>query len=117
MYDQEVKLDAGKPRYTLVPLQIVRDIEIVRRYGVQKYRDPENWRKVEMERYVDALLRHLLAFLEDHQSVDQESGIHHYKHMACNLAFICEMMRDKPERSAETYRELMAAAREVWGDG
>jgi hypothetical protein len=26
--------------------------------------------------------------------VDEESGIPHYKHMECNLAFISELMRD-----------------------
>lgn len=114
---QTAKADAGKLELDLTPWQIVRDIAQVRMYGNAKYGDPENWRKVEMRRYINALLRHLLAFLEDNQSVDQESGIPHYKHMACNLAFICEMMRDKPEHSADTYRELMAAAREVWGDG
>lgn len=49
-------------------------------------------RMVELDRYVDALMRHTLAFVENHDSVDEESGLHHYKHMACNMAFICEMM-------------------------
>ena len=26
---------------------------------------------------------------------DAESGIEHYKHMACNMAFICELMKEK----------------------
>jgi hypothetical protein len=43
---------------------------------------------------VNALLRHTLAFWEDNSSVDEESGIPHYKHMACNLAFICELMKE-----------------------
>lgn len=90
---QGAKADAGKLLLHLVPIQIVRDICEVRQYGNRKYGDPENWRQVEMIRYVDALLRHTLEFWCDVNSVDEESGIPHYKHMACNLAFICEMMR------------------------
>lgn len=89
--DQTIKADGGKPRLSLVPTQIIRDIAQVREYGVQKYGAPESWRLVERERYVDALLRHTLAYLEDPKGVDAESGLAHYKHIACNLAFLCEM--------------------------
>lgn len=90
---QEAKADAGKVELDLVPVQILRDIAQVRMYGNAKYGDPDNWKTVEMRRYINALLRHLLAFLEDHGSKDEESGIEHYKHMACNMAFICDMMK------------------------
>ena len=90
---QEAKADAGKLELDLVPWQIVRDVAQVRMYGNAKYGDPDNWKTVELRRYINALLRHLLAFLEDHSSKDEESGIEHYKHMACNMAFICEMMK------------------------
>ena len=92
--DQQIKKDAGKLELDLVPMQIVRDICEVRMYGTRKYGDPENWKRVELRRYVNALLRHTLAFAEDIHSVDEESGIPHYKHMECNLAFISEFMRD-----------------------
>lgn len=32
--------------------------------------------------------------MQDPSGKDEESGIEHYKHMACNLAFICEMERE-----------------------
>ena len=91
---QFAKSDNGKLRISLVPMQIVRDMAEVRMYGDKKYHAPNNWVLVEMERYVDAMMRHLLAFMEDHDSVDEESGIPHYKHAACNMAFICAMMDD-----------------------
>lgn len=91
---QEAKADAGKLELDLVPMQIVRDIAQVRMYGNAKYGDPDNWKLVELRRYINALLRHTLEFLEDHHSVDEESGIEHYKHMACNMAFICYMMKE-----------------------
>lgn len=94
----EAKDDKGKLEIRLVPTQIVRDIAEVRMYGVQKYKDPENWKRVELHRYVDALLRHTLMYLEDPDGVDAESGISHYKHMACNMAFICELEKKREQR-------------------
>lgn len=94
---QDAKADAGKLPMNLVPTQINRDIAQVRQYGNEKYGDPDNWRKVEKIRYVAALERHLLAYKDylnkDDDGFDKESGIEHYKHMACNMAFICEMER------------------------
>lgn len=98
---QTAKDDGGKSEIDLVPMQIVRDIAQVRMYGNQKYGDPENWKSVEMRRYVNALLRHTLAFSENVNAVDGESGIPHYKHMACNLAFICEMMKKEEGKKHE----------------
>lgn len=96
---QFAKADNGKLQISLVPMQINKDIAEVRMYGTNKYNSPNNWVIVEMQRYVDALLRHLIAFIEDNNSVDEESGIPHYKHAATNMSFICEMMReDWPER-------------------
>lgn len=89
---QEAKRDGGKLQLSLVPMQIIKDVAEVRMFGNRKYGDPDNWKSVEIRRYVDALLRHTLEFVRDIDSVDAESGIAHYKHMACNMAFICEMM-------------------------
>lgn len=89
--DHTAKHDEGKLQIHLVPPQIIRDIAEVRMYGNDKYGDPDNWKTVEKWRYVDALLRHLLLYLEDPDGVDEESGIKHYKHAACNMAFICAM--------------------------
>lgn len=97
MNDQTAKADAGKLQISLVPTQIIRDIAQVRMYGNDKYGDPDNWKSVDIGRYIDALLRHTLAFVDNMDSVDEESGIPHYKHMACNMAFICEMMRWRDE--------------------
>lgn len=93
--DQQAKADDGKLELDLVPTQIVRDIAQVRMYGNKKYGSPDNWKQVELRRYVNAMLRHTLAFVEDYRSVDEESGIEHYKHMACNMAFICEILKGR----------------------
>lgn len=90
----EAKFDSGKPKLTLVPRQIIFDIAKVREYGVEKYKDPDNWKKVEIERYRDAAFRHFMAYLDDPYGVDDESGLPHLSHLACNIAFICEMQKD-----------------------
>lgn len=91
MYNQEAKADSGKPQLRLVPTRITKCIARVREYGTKKYHDPENWRRVEKERYVDAMYRHLLEYIKDEKSVDEESGLPHLWHLACNVAFLCEM--------------------------
>lgn len=95
MTNQTVKRDKGKLQLTLVPREIIRDIARVRMYGVEKYTDPDNWRKVEVERYRDALMRHMLDYLDDPDGVDAESGLSHLAHIACNVAFLCELKKEK----------------------
>lgn len=88
--EQESKSDAGKPRPTLCPVSLISAVTDIREYGCRKYHDPENWRKVEPQRYRDALYRHWLAYLIGEQT-DEESGLPHLWHMACNLAFLIEL--------------------------
>lgn len=90
--NQQAKADAGKLEIDMVPTQIIRDIAEVRMYGNRKYHDPQNWKTVELRRYINAMLRHTLAFVDDPYGVDPESGIPHYKHAECNWAFISEML-------------------------
>lgn len=42
-----------------------------------------------------------MAYLADPKGVDEESGIEHYKHLACNLAFICEMEKDNDSSGSD----------------
>lgn len=88
---QTAKADEGKLRLTLVPRGIIRAIAAVREYGNQKYGDPENWRAVSPQRYRDALFRHWLAYLDEPEGTDAESGLPHLWHVCCNAAFLVEM--------------------------
>lgn len=92
--DQQAKADSGKARLTLVPRQILFDIAKVREYGTKKYGDPENWKQVDKQRYRDAAFRHFLAYLDEPEGLDEESGLPHLAHLACNIAFLCEMEGD-----------------------
>lgn len=87
--DQSAKADKGKLELSLVNPELVKAVAEVRMYGTKKYGDSENWRKVEPKRYVDALYRHLLAYIEGNE-VDEESGLSHLSHMACNISFLLD---------------------------
>jgi len=91
--DQSVKADAGKPRVSLVPSEIIYNIARIREYGNSKYPEggKDNWKRVDAERYRDAAYRHLLAYIDDPHGVDAESGLPHLWHLACNVAFLCEL--------------------------
>lgn len=92
---QVAKADTGKPILSLVPREIIYELERVRSFGTQKYKDPDNWRKVEIERYHQALLRHVLAIWNDIYARDKESGLLHLSHIACNVAFMLELMKEE----------------------
>ena len=91
----DAKADNGKPTLSLVPTEIIFEIEKVRSYGNRKYHSPDNWKQVEVERYHEALLRHTLAMWDDIYARDKESGLLHLSHIATNIAFILEMMKEK----------------------
>lgn len=85
------KADAGKPRLSLVPRKIIWDIAKIREYGNKKYGSADNWKKVEPGRYRDAAYRHFMRYLDDPTGLDEESGLPHLWHLACNISFLCEM--------------------------
>lgn len=97
MSDQKAKADAGKLRLTLVPRQMIWDVAEIREYGCEKYPDGgvDNWKQVEPERYRDAAFRHFMAYLDNPKGLDTESGKSHLKHLACNIAFLCELEKDE----------------------
>lgn len=95
--NQQAKADAGKPRPTLVPVSLIEAVAAVRMFGCAKYHDPDNWRQCEPQRYRDALYRHWLDYLKG-EGCDQESGLPHLWHLACNAAFLIEMEGGQHER-------------------
>ena len=94
--DYHAKQDRGKAKLTLVPRRILWDIAAIREYGNNKYPEggPDNWKEVEIDRYRDAAYRHFLKYLDDPNGVDDESGLPHLWHLACNIAFLCEMEKE-----------------------
>lgn len=74
-----VKYDAGKVRWSLMPIHALNEIARNFTIGAKKYAD-HNWRKgMSYERLNDALMRHLTAFRAGERN-DAEIGVHH---LAC----------------------------------
>lgn len=105
MNNQDIKADAGKPQLTLVPRQILFDIARVREYGLKKYGKSESWKQVEIDRYRDATFRHFMAYLDSPQGVDEESGLPHLSHLACNIAFLCELEKCQAKDKEDAFLE------------
>ena len=92
MNDQNAKRDSGKVEITLVPMEMVEAAAVVRMYGNEKDPDggADNWKQVDVERYRNALFRHLFQYLREPFGIDQESGLPHWYHVTCNVAFITQ---------------------------
>lgn len=84
--DGGLKNDKDKPRWSLIPLDIIEGIVVVLTYGAKKY-EPNNWKKVEWERNFDAGMRHLAKWLAG-EEFDQDSGLHHLDHALCDFMFV-----------------------------
>lgn len=115
--DQKIKADAGKPKLTLVPHQILYDIARVREYGNTKYPEggKDNWKKVEIERYRDAAFRHFLLYLQEPKGLDRESGLPHLSHLACNIAFLCELEKEEDKDNEGLIKYIHLTKDNTWG--
>ena len=78
----------------MCPVSLILAVTAIREYGISKYHAPDNWKRVEPQRYRDAAYRHWLAYLSG-EKVDEESGLPHLWHLACNIAFLIEMEKDE----------------------
>jgi len=82
------KDDAGKRRWTLLPIDALGLVVDVLGFGAAKY-GADNWKRVPRarERYLDAALRHLAARL-DGELTDEESNLPHLAHAVTCLLFV-----------------------------
>lgn len=84
------KYDSGKPMMSLFPPYAFEEISKVLTMGAKKY-DVDNWKYVAggKQRYLDAMLRHINAYIKGEQN-DPEFGTHHLAHAGCCLAFLLD---------------------------
>ena len=108
------KYDDGKPRPSLVPVEAIEAIMQVREFGKAKYADAEDWRKVPREKWLDALLRHVLHIWDNPLALDDESGLPALWHVITNAAFLCAAYKDDIDIFYAYAKELNEAAGEQW---
>jgi hypothetical protein len=87
MQSEGVKFDGDKPRYDLIPPELLEETAIVLTYGAVKYSE-RNWEKgMAWHRPFGALMRHMWSWWRG-ENVDPETGFSHLAHAACCIAFL-----------------------------
>lgn len=85
------KNDAGKPRWSLIPVGTLAMVVAVLEHGAARY-GVGNWQQVEgaRTRYYDAMQRHVDAWRngEAHDNGPDGSGLPHLAHAACCCLFL-----------------------------
>ena len=83
------KFDGGKPKMHLLPVKALYAVVKVLEFGAEKY-GKFNWHGLltenGKERVFDAIMRHW-AEMQDGNMIDDESGLPHMAHIACNALF------------------------------
>jgi len=82
-----IKADSGKSMLSLVDPAFIKGTANVLTMGAIKY-EVDNWKRCDdVQRYKDALLRHIYDYLSG-EKIDNESGMSHLYHASCNLMFL-----------------------------
>jgi len=107
-----MKANKGKSIWSLVPFKGLERAVKVLEHGAIKYA-PGNWEKVNRADYIDAVFRHLIAFISG-EAKDSETGCSHLDHALCNLLFLTVLYGDDgfEPHSKEHIKELLGFADE-----
>lgn len=85
-----LKYDAGKPKWSLLPMRVIEQVVKVLTFGADKY-SKDGWKNGEYadakERYLSANQRHLTDY-QDGEMLDKESKLPHLAHAICCLVFL-----------------------------
>lgn len=81
------RYNAGKPKMSMVPLDVIREVAKVFTYGELKY-DRDNWKNgFEWSSILDSALRHVTAW-QSGEDIDLESGLNHISMAITNLIML-----------------------------
>ena len=81
-----IKFDQDKLNWSLMPWAQLEETVKVLMFGADKY-SADNWKKVDRERYENALMRHAIAYVSGEKN-DPDSGMNHLSHIMCNALFL-----------------------------
>lgn len=86
--DKAIKADNGKAKgWRLLAWDVIPELLDIYNYGIAKGYLADSWRNVAVDRYEDALMRHMAAHLRG-EVRDPESGKRHIAHVAWNALAI-----------------------------
>jgi len=85
-----IKFDSDKLQWRLLPWKALEEVAKVVTDGAVKY-SPDNWKYVKPfeDRYLDATIRHLVAYIQGEVD-DPDSGSNHLAHAVANMLFLIE---------------------------
>lgn len=99
-----LKHDDEKLPMGLMPRSALEQVAAVLAHGAHKY-SAHNWRKgISVQRNIDAALRHIVAANEG-ENLDADSGLPHFAHAICDLMFVIETLRARPDLDDRYHRE------------
>lgn len=87
MSKEFIKADDGKLQWTLIPFDELSETVQVLMNGAKKY-SRDNWKKCDdVNRYKDALMRHVISYVSGEKN-DPEDNCSHLAHAICNCLFL-----------------------------
>lgn len=104
--DYTIKHDKGKPQLALFPKEAMEAVCEIMEFGANKY-GQGTWNRVEAIRYINAAARHLYAMQSkdengkeyiDLSKKDNESGLEHLYHLACNVVYATALYKRDKEK-------------------
>ena len=88
--DKGRKYDDKKRQWSMLSSLIPELEQVVKvlEHGATKY-GKDNWKDVKpfKERYTNALMRHVVAYISD-ETFDKDTMLHHLAHAVCNCLFL-----------------------------
>ena len=89
------RFNGGKIRHDLISAWALEQLAKVYTYGTIKYDDDNWWKGLKWRKEVfGCILRHVWKWTRG-EKYDDESGVHHLAHAACNCFFLMEYERNK----------------------
>lgn len=89
--DKFIKADLGKTEWTLIPFEQLEQVARVLMKGAKKY-SVDNWKNCkDPKRYEDALMRHVISYINGDKVDSVENGgdgLSHLAHAICNCIFL-----------------------------
>ena len=91
-----VKHDVGKPKFHLLPFDLMDGEQRVWEYGAKKYA-PNQWRRgMPVSQAMNAGMRHLTAFMAGENN-DPETGESHLDHLICCIRMAQNTLKNHKE--------------------
>lgn len=101
-----IKESKDKPKLSQVPKEALDAVAEVMAYDTSKY-GASTWNRVEIQRYIDALARHLYSMQDIDENgreyinlakKNEDSGIEHLYHLLCNAVYAAALYKRNQRR-------------------